>query len=138
MMEPPPPHAPGGVLDGEERPDEVHVDHPLPLGQVGVDDRDEGPDARIGEGDVRGAEPVLGGLEERIDVGLLGDVTGQADHTLEAACHLGRGVAVDVPDHHACPLGDEAAHRGEADSRRATGHDGDLPYETSLGHGARR
>ena len=44
------------------------------------------------------------------------------------------GIAVDVADHHARPFGDEAAHGGETDSRRTTGHHGGLPCESSFCH----
>ena len=138
MMEPPPPHAPGGVLDGEERPDEVHVEDPPPLAQVGVDEGSERPDPGVGECDVQRTEPVLALVEEGRHVLLVADVAAQRGHVHpQPGRHLVGGAAVDVTDHHACSLGDESTHRGEADSRRAAGHEGGLPGEAPLWHGPR-
>jgi predicted TIM-barrel fold metal-dependent hydrolase len=132
------PHAPGCMLHRQERTDEVDVDHVLPLADVGVDDRSERPDARVGEGDVERSKLVLGVLEQGLHVSLVAHVaTPSPDVRTELPGDRCRSFAVDVADHDACSLGHEAAHRGKADTRRAAGDDGVLSCKTSFWHGRR-
>ena len=71
----------------------------------------------VGEGDVRrGPNSCPAAAEQRLDVRFVAHIARWADDVRpEVVRPRGGRVAVDVADHHACTLGDEATHRGEAD-----------------------
>jgi hypothetical protein len=64
----------GAVQDAEE----VHVDHPPPLGRVGALDWPEQHDAGVVDQGVQGAEVLVGVLDERACRALVAHVVGSA------------------------------------------------------------
>ncbi len=70
-------HRPGRLLDREEHPGQAQVDDALPLLERLVDDGGVGAGPGVGDGDVEPAEPRHGGIAQRRDLGLVGDVGDQ-------------------------------------------------------------
>ena len=126
---------------------EVDLLHLAPRLEVGVEDRVvlRRRDAGVVEGDVDGAEGLLGRGEQPVDVLLarhVGVDVGEAEL-------LGQRLAprvVEVADHDGGVLLEEATDRRQPDAGDTSGHDGDLAVQSScaspgaplLGHGHER
>jgi hypothetical protein len=122
------------VLDGQERADEVHVEHLLPQVEVGVHHPLHRADARVGEGDVQAPEALDRQGDQGLDVGLHGHVGRlDGDRLAQLAGQLAEQALVEVAHHHPGALGHEAPRRGPSDARRAPGDEGHLACQSAHG-----
>ena len=108
---------------------QVDLLHPPPGIEVGVQDRVvlRRADAGVVERDVDRAVGVLGGLEERVDLVLVGDVDMDVRRDVAAAQLLDdlRAPGLQAADDDLGALGDEPAYRRQADARATAGDDRD-------------
>jgi len=81
---------------------QVDVERAPPVGVGGVETHAPGADTGVGKEDVDGAKLPLGGRDRLPQVALLGDVAAERNRPARAEVRdrRGRGLAVDVDDHH--------------------------------------
>jgi hypothetical protein len=116
------------VLAAEEDRAQVHVLHPLPRLQRGVEDGDVvvGADARVVEEDVQLPEGLLGERDHRLAVARRGDVGGERRRPLH---RVGDLAHVDGDDPRA--FADELDARLPADAAARAGDQRDLPVQAT-------
>jgi len=121
-------HHPAEGAAEQERPGQVHVEHPLPLLRGGLLGRRDERDPGVVDQDVGAPEPLPHLLRERRDVRLERDIARNVQHLPPAPSHDRRGFGgrLEIGQHHLVARHGEHLRRAAADAAGRSGDDGDF------------
>lgn len=118
------------MLQREERPGEVHVEHPGPLVDRGVDDRAEPAHPGARHGAVDAVEVLRRVGDQALHVGFPPDVDLDRDaRVAELVLGPAEALDVDVPEDDPGAVGHQPSRGGEPDAGGAAGDDQHPPVE---------